>query len=551
MRALLSVMLVLVGGAVALAAEAELRSEEQLLKNAGIAADGAGLLDFFRKRTVSEADQARLAQTVRRLGENAFAEREKASRELIAAGRLAVPYLKQALKDADLEVARRAERCLYVIESGAETGLVVAAARLLAARKPAGAATVVLNYLPFAGDETIEDELFTTLGAVAMQDGKGDAVLVEALGDRQAIRRAAAALVLGGSSNAEQRRRVRPLLLDDDFKVRLRAVQGLIAGKDKDAIGTLLVLLTDAPMPIAWQAEELLSRLAGEQTPQVSLGSGEAGERRKCRDAWSAWWTANAAKLDLAKLDVSERLLGLTLIVLYDSNNGKGRVFEIGVDGKPRWEITDVQGPVDAQVLPGNRVLIAEYNGRRFTERGFDGKIHWEQRADAPPINVRRLANGNTFLATTSLIQEITPAGKPVFSHSGPSSFYAARKLRSGHLAYLTIDGSICEVDASGKEVRKFKAANQPIGLLKFDVLAGGRFVVPQQTAGKVVEYDAAGKTLWECSVPNSRVAVRLPNGNTLLCGHNGDRRVFEVDRTGKVVWEQSLEGHAHSVSRR
>src|SRR5262245_35658674 len=117
-------------------ADANLQADEQLLRSAGIGTDGPALLDFFRKRTLTEMEQARLADSVRRLGDNVFAVREKASAELTAAGRLALPFLRQAVKDPDLEISRRAERCLHAIERGSEIGLVLAAGRLLAVRKP-------------------------------------------------------------------------------------------------------------------------------------------------------------------------------------------------------------------------------------------------------------------------------------------------------------------------------------------------------------------------------------------------------------------------------
>jgi hypothetical protein len=51
--------------------------------------------------------------------------------------------------------------------------------------------------------------------------------------------------------------------------------------------------------------------------------------------------------------------------------------------------------------------------------------------------------------------------------------------------------------------------------------------------AGKVLEIDAAGKTLWECSVAGASHATRLPNGHTLITSMT-NRRVVEVDREGR-----------------
>ena len=82
------------------------------------------------------------------------------------------------------------------------------------------------------------------------------------------------------------------------------------------------------------------------------------------------------------------------------------------------------------------------------------------------------------------------------------------------------------------------------------EVLPGGRFLIPITAAGKVVEFNGAGKSLWECPVANPTAATRLANGNTLICS-NHDKRVLEVDRAGKVIWEQHLEGRPFRVHRR
>ena len=52
---------------------------------------------------------------------------------------------------------------------------------------------------------------------------------------------------------------------------------------------------------------------------------------------------------------------------------------EARAEGKTRWEITGVMNPMDAQVLPGNRVLIAEFGANRVTERNLKGEILWEK----------------------------------------------------------------------------------------------------------------------------------------------------------------------------
>jgi outer membrane protein assembly factor BamB len=528
------------------------RADEATLRAAGLATDDPALVEFFRKRTLSAADRARLTVAVRRLGDHSFVVREQASNDLIAAGRSALPFLRPALTDADLEVARRARRALDSIERGPETRLTLAAARLLALRDPPGATPAVLNFLPFADSPEIEEELLAALLVVGLHNGNPDPSLAAALGDRLAVRRAAAALVLGRAPQAAQRAAVKALLTDTDAHVRLRAAQGLVAGKEKDAVPVLVALLAAAPIASAWQAEELLCTIAGDEAPPVSVGSGPDAERRKCRDAWAAWWQTHGRKLDLAALDLEKRSLGLTLIVAFDGRGNQGKVWETRSDHKPRWEITGLQGPINASMISNNRVLIAEHNGRRVTERDLKGNILWQYRVanNQYPVACQRLSNGNTFVATYNQVLEVTPAGKEVYAFPCTQGIiYSAQKRRNGRIVYVTSNGVLVELDGQGKELHSLRVGPNS-GWMTVEALPRGRFLVPQPARGKVVDLDETGKTVTEYAVPNANAATRLPNGNLLVCRHH-DRTVAEVTRTGKVVWEERLPGRPFWARRR
>src|SRR5439155_2568044 len=121
--------------------------------------------------------------------------------------------------------------------------LPTAAARLVALRKPAGAVEVLLDYLPFVDNDTMLNEVQTALTALAMTDGKPDAALVRALGDKLALRRAAAAEALARAGGPEQRAAVRKLLGDADLMVRFRAALALGAVGQKEAVPVLIDLL--------------------------------------------------------------------------------------------------------------------------------------------------------------------------------------------------------------------------------------------------------------------------------------------------------------------
>jgi hypothetical protein len=518
------------------------------LRHAKVDTDGAGLLKFLRTRCLNEADKSEIRSALGRLGHELFLRREQASARLAGYGPPALPFLREALQDSDLEVVRRARFCIDEIERGPGPALPAAAVRLLRSRKPAGAVAALLSYLPFSDDESVEDEVLSSLAVLGASTGNIDPALVSALQAPEAAQRAAAGFVLGRLGDREQRDEVRALLSDPDPRVRLRAAQGLTAAQDRTAVPVLIALLADAPLALGWQAEELLYALAGPEAPAVSLGEGDVETRKKCLAAWTAWWRDRGERVDLGQLEDHERQIGLTVIAELDSN----KVWECGPDGKPRWKLDNLQGPIDAQVLPGGRVLVAENQGQRVTERDLKGNILWEKKLNQNPIACQRLPNGNTFIASYQSVMEVTRDGKEVFSHqNGPGFFiFGAHKLRDGRILCISAQGAVMVLDARGKELRTFQVANNG-GWCGVEGLPGSHILVAVMGNNKVTELDAHGKSVWECStVPGPCAATRLANGHTLVASMAG-QRVVEVDRNGKVVWEKTTEGRPFRVHRR
>jgi hypothetical protein len=530
----------------------EVAFAERTLKDADIPTDGVGLLNFFRKRTLSPADIDKLARIIRRLGDDSFEAREKATEDLIAAGRPAVPFLKAALKDPDLEVARRAERCLDSIQQTPITALLTAASRLVADRKPVGAAEVLLAYLPMAEEELVEESLFASLAAVGLREGKADPALLAALNDKHTLRRAAAAYVVGRSSDPAQRKEALRLLTDTDPRVRFEAASTLVRSGERAAVPALLALLEDAPPAFGWRTEEILYRLAGDQAPTTNLGTGTEAERRKCRTAWEDWWKTYGPKVDLARLKQEEPLLGLTLVCEYDGAAGNGRVYELGKDGRARWEVSGLQGPNDAQLLPGGRVLVAERNGGKVTERDRKGTIVWQFAAPNSPISCQRLSNGNTLIATFNELFEVTPDGKKVQTHTHPHGFRHAVRLRNGNTLYVASNGQVVELDPTWKQVRAITPQAHGNGAgywASVELLPTGRYLVVYGGAGKVVELDTDGKIRWEAEVQSAVFATRLRNGNTLVASFEG-RALIELNRAGKEVEKTALQGRPFTIRR-
>jgi HEAT repeat protein len=275
--------------------------DEKLLREAGVTADGPGLLAFLRRHTFTAEDEKRAAALVRQLGDASYERRQQASEGLEALGPVAVPLVRRVVNDTDPEVRRRARACLETVDSGRAAALTGAAVRLLAVRAPEGAPAALLRFLPWAGDEAVEEDVLLALAALS-PPGRPDPVLVAALADPAPLCRAAAALAVGRAGAEAQREAVRRLLADPDSRVRLRAAQGLLAARDRAGVPALLDLLTTGSGEVAGRAEGLLAEVAGTAAPRVALGTDDR-ERRACRDAWEGWWKAQGDKLDLAKLD--------------------------------------------------------------------------------------------------------------------------------------------------------------------------------------------------------------------------------------------------------
>jgi hypothetical protein len=522
-------------------------ADEQILRYARLATDGPSLLELFRKRTATEADRERVRALVRQLGSQAYLARGRASRELVELGTTAVPFLRQALQDPDLEIARRAEECLRLIEDkDLGPAITAAAARLVALRRPAGAAEVLLAYLPSADDELVAEEIRNTLAALAQADPRAEKALLTAVDDRAGVRRGAAADALGRSNDPQRRAAVRKLLQDADLLVRFRTAVALTTAGDREGVPVLIDLLTQVPLAQAWQAEDLLYRLAESAAPPgAALGRDDAS-RRRCRDAWTAWWREEGPKVELARLDTAPRLLGYTLLVLLDT----GRVLELDGNNRVRWQIDNVDFPLDAQVLPGDHVLLAEHESNVVTERDRRGTVVWKHEIDHP-LMAQRLPNGNTFIATAMHTIEVSRLGRTVSGFRPPNGeqIMRAQKLRNGEIALVTtpqLGGQVqhyVRVDPSGREIVRFPVQVRTSGG-RVEVLPGERVLLPEMAHNRVVEYDANGRVVWEAAVEQPVAAVRLPNGHTLVTSMNPQRGAVELDRSGRSeVWQYKENG--------
>src|SRR5713226_8645738 len=154
--------------------------DEKFLKDAGFDSNKAGLLDLFRKRTLTEAERKECLTQIKKLGSGVFEERKQAHKDLTDRGRLVIPLLRDALKADDAEIVRQAQACLETIES-AKPGVPQAAARLLLQRAPDDAVPVLINYLPYTTSDLETEDILELLVATSLPADKLHPALAAAL----------------------------------------------------------------------------------------------------------------------------------------------------------------------------------------------------------------------------------------------------------------------------------------------------------------------------------------------------------------------------------
>lgn len=516
---------------------ADPQADIQLLQDSKIPTDGPGLFDFFKKR--SQRDENKIKQLIRQLGDDDFERREQASQALVAIGAPAKTLLTQAKTNDDVEIARRAEECLVRIDQGATEQVLAAAIRHLAQQKQPGTAGLFLDYLLVGEFESLNEEVRKQLPRVAILQGKADPTLVAALADPSPVKRGAAGAALARAGATDQQDAIRKLLTDPDPSVRYRLGLALIGRRDRDAVPTLIDLLAEPNLASRERSllEDLLYRLADDQPLGVPPGDSPE-DRKKIQEAWRTWWKEANTKIDPARLEKSVDALGDTLIVLLD----RGTVQYLDGANQPRFVIDRLDFPLDAQILPDERVLVSEHGGGRVTERNKKNEIVWEKKIDQPLV-AQRLASGNTFIATASSLSEVDKTGKDVWTYIPPGGerIMRAQVLKSGEIA-LIIQQNVGVtrfqlLDKNRKEIRGFGVDIRTSGG-RIDVQPNGNILIPENGNNRVLEYDKNGQVVGEFSVEAPIMAMRLPNGNLLATSMNPAVGAVEFDRKGKKIWD-------------
>jgi HEAT repeat protein len=556
---------------------AEADPDEAVLRGAGVTPDDRGLLTFFRDRAGNDEDLLRLDTLVRQLGSRSFKAREEAVERLARLGSAAESALGEAVGSKDREVANRARAALQQIRDrqarDRPDAVVWAALRLLARKKLEGTAESLLRYLPYAGHGLLADDFWWSLDTLAKARSKVDPAVLKVLDDRVPVRRAAVAYLAARRGDKDQQQAARKRLADTDPLVRLRAAQGLLGRGRKEAVPVLIDLLRGTPLDLAWQAEELLHWAAGEQAPEAVVGAGSETDRGRCRDAWRAWWGKRGDAFDLSGATKAGRRPGLLLTSWGSTHRGLvtlSGVWLVGCNGGPRLEVKIGLLASDMHLLPGGRLLLAEWgpgtlirgggnvtvhDAGCLTIRDTEGQVLWRYETQWPN-RCSLLAGGNLLVAGVGEVTELSSTGQTVWSHvfsygrQGVPSLTHPQRLPNGNFVGISEPGrgrmDLVETDPKGARVMKQVSLRDIRSLggrgFRVEVTAGGTYLLAETSDGVVREIDGSGNTVWKSRPIGARDVTRLNDGTLVV---TAGERVVEITRAGEVLWEALVPGES------
>lgn len=241
-----------------------------------------------------------------------------------------------------------------------------------------------------------------------------------------------------------------------------------------------------------------------------------------------------------------------------------GKVAIIAADGTVEWEFA-APTPQDCWLLANGHVLICHQNGVKEVSR--EKQVVWEYKAPAQAQchSCQPLPDGQVLVAECGMSRLIEAGrdGKVTKEIKVASQarnmghqFRGTRKTADGHYWVCLMDEKkIVELSPAGALLREIPLDGFPHAAIK---LPDGHLLVTLGQAGKVIEFDADLKVVWqlgENELPGNSLrlpagAQRLSNGNTIVCNYlpgpfmGKQPQAFEVTRDKKIVWE--FKDHAH-----
>jgi prepilin-type processing-associated H-X9-DG protein len=151
--------------------------------------------------------------------------------------------------------------------------------------------------------------------------------------------------------------------------------------------------------------------------------------------------------------------------------------------------------------------------------------------------------SGNLLVGGSGRVMILAPDGKMLWEHKA-GLVHDAWMLPTGNVLYA--DGSVTEVTPDHKVVFQYKSeVGGGGGAYGCQRLENGNTMIAENSTGRILEVDAAGKAVFTLQIEpsqqgsheNMRLARKLKNGNYLVC-LKGARLLREVTPKGDTVLE-------------
>ncbi|QDU30971.1 HEAT repeat protein [Anatilimnocola aggregata] len=450
------------------------------------------IADYLQSLLPTADHQRAMQKLIHQLGDESYAQRESATRQLMQQPAGLTELLAAAVAGPDPEIRWRAQ--LISDQTSRESQALLHAVLSTVQRQKFPELTAPL--LKVTGLCTAEPLRTALRRAVAATLSPADVPhLLAALKSSSAEQRSLAAATLPLASPAAADEHLPALLRDDVAAVQLAAARSLANRGRRETLPVLVDLLNSNELPIRVEAFRTLKAVTGQSLPFVVYDTPE--KRTEQRMAWQAWVDIAGQTAEL-KFPLRESTVELGRLLVCDQQ--QNQLIEYDEQGKEIWKKSTPAQPWGCQGLENGHRLVCCFAERIVVEYDAQGAEIWRATGlPGGPTSVQRLENGNTLLACTEASE-------------------------------------VVEVDRAGKITWRAKIDGRPVDARR---LEDGRTLVSLQNLQKVVELDISGKNVWELSgVGNVFSAQRLESGNTLVCtvGHS---QVREFDRGGKVVWSQ------------
>jgi hypothetical protein len=503
--------------------------DEKTLADAGLKSDGNSLIQFLARRSEDKFDPIQIKALISKLGDDNFETREQTSATLNAIGIAALPELKNASKSPDVEISRRAKDCIQKIEEGSRKFVVAASIRLLGTKKPEGALQALISYSQFSElDQTTED-LIHAITATGSENGTPSKIILDAIRSDKSVVKTLCAEALANINPELFKKETLSLLNSDEPRVRYKVALAFAKLGDKRSIEPLVSSISSVSQWESSLLDHFLRKLLPTNPPPVGLPQPELQKEWAKR-------TTDSSIIPEAQIAFNAKNIGKTLVVLLDA----GKIIMLDSSNNILWKIDNLQFPLDAQILPDEKVLVAEHQGNKVTERNKKGVIIWEKKIDGP-LAVQKLEDGSIFIASKSNVIFVDQKGKEISEFTPPNNEPIMK-------ANIASNGDICLVlstpQGNAKFVR-FDKNKKPVATYdidvrtsggKVDILPNGNSLITEVYGNRVIELNNEGKEVWKFECEQPVAAVRLPNGNTLVTSMT-QMKALEIDPKGKEIW--------------